>query len=95
MTIHLKIKGNLNLKSEIAMERNDKNSPAPHAPNDRNPYSYPLQQPNRKGWLKALLALIAVAVVVTLVCLVVGIYNHHEESLPSAPAPAETVILNP
>ena len=70
------------------MENNNDKNPKlekatsnPHPPTDHNPYPYPLQQPNKRGWLKALVWLIAVAVVVTIVCLVVGIYNHHEESM--------------
>ena len=82
------------------MENNDtkdvreQQTTAPHPPTDHNPYPYPLQQPNRKGWLKALLALIIVAVVVTIVCLVVGIYNHHEKSIEEN-TPVENVIVNP
>ena len=56
------------------METNKENRPAPHPPTDHNPYPYPLQQKNRKGWMKALFTLIAVAVVVTLVCLVVSFF---------------------
>lgn len=63
-----------------AME-NTENNPAPHPPTDKNPYPYPLQKKNRKGWLYALITLVAVAVVVTVVCLVVGIYDHHQEVL--------------
>ena len=75
------------------MEKN-KETPSPHPPTDHNPYPYPLQKKNRKGWLYALLSLIAVAVVVTLVCLVVGIFDHHEESL-TPPVSTETVLVNP
>ena len=67
---------------DTRQEVQDQKNPAPHPPTDHNPYPYPLQQPNRKGWLKALIALIVVAVLVTLFCLVVGIFEHHEESLP-------------
>lgn len=73
------------------MKNTDK-TPTPHPPTDHNPYPYPLQQPNRKGWLKALWTLIIIAVVVTLFCVVVGIYEHHEDSLePSAPPTYEIV----
>lgn len=69
-------------------------SPAPHPPTDSNPYPYPIQQPNRKGWIRALIALIIVAAVVTIVCLVVGIYDHHQESLQSDAVP-ETIVVEP
>ena len=71
------------------MEKNKEEMPSPHPPTDHNPYPYPIQKENRKGWLYALLSLIAVAIVVTLVCLVVGIYDHHEEGLTTP----ETVIV--
>lgn len=81
-----------------AMEKTKKDMPAPHPPTDHNPYPYPIQKPNKKGWLYAALAMVAVAVVVTLVCLVVGIYDNHEESLqtPAQTAtPTETIVINP
>lgn len=76
-------------------EIRDKQNPQPHPPTDHNPYPYPLQQPNRKGWIKALIALIIVAVVVTLFCVVVGIFEHHEESLDTQQPVTETVVVNP
>lgn len=66
----------------------------PHPPTDHNPYPYPIQEPNKKGWLRALIALIVVAVVVTLVCLVVGIYDHHEKSLKENNTNT-TVVIEP
>lgn len=76
------------------MEKENNNVEAPHPPNDHNPYPYPIQGKNRKGWIRALWALIIVAVVVTLVCVVVGVYDHHEKGLPEE-TPVETVIVNP
>ena len=63
----------------MEMEKNKHIAPEePHAPNDHNPYPYPIQEgSSRKGWVKALWALILVAVLVTLFCLVVGVYQHH------------------
>ena len=67
--------------------------PTPHPPTDHNPYPYPLAQPNKKGWLRALLSLILVAVVVTIVCLVVGIYNHHEKSIGDETAVEQVEVI--
>ena len=66
-------------------------NPEPHPPTNHNPYPYPIQEKNRKGWIKALWALIIVAVVVTLFCVVVGVYEHHEEGLQEN-APTENVV---
>ena len=83
------------------MENNNENTrksgeqnPAPHGPTDHNPYPYPIQQPNKRGWLKALFALIIVAVLVTLFCVVVGVFEHHESTLDKN-APVETVLVEP
>lgn len=73
--------------------RQETSNPVPHPPTDHNPYPYPIQKKNRRGWLYALLSLIAVAAVVTLVCLVVGIYDHHEEGLPENQPQQETVVM--
>ena len=70
----------INLKLDTMKEEKNKVE-TPHGPTDHNPYHYPIQGKNRKGWLRALWALIIVAVVVTLFCVVVGVYEHHEESL--------------
>lgn len=81
------------------METKDKSqdvrnsNPAPHPPTDHNPYPYPLQQPNKRGWLRALIALIVVAVCVTIFCLVIGIYDHHEKSLQEQPQIENVVEL--
>lgn len=63
------------------MENEKRQPEAPHPPTDHNPYPYPIQKKNGKGWLKALWALIIVAVVVTLFCLIIGIYDHHENDI--------------
>ena len=76
-----------NLKSE------ERAVPTPHPPTDHNPYPYPLAQPNKKGWFRALIWLILVAVVVTIVCLVVGIYNHHEKSIGNDPAIEQVEVI--
>ena len=74
------------------IRKEESQTPASHPPTDHNPYPYPIAQPNRKGWIRALISLILVAVVVTIVCLVVGIYNHHEKSVEEVTA-VENVIL--
>lgn len=61
---------------------------------EKNPYPYPLQKPNKKGWIRALIALIAVAFVVTIICLVVGVYNHHERDIDKD-TPVENVVEIP
>ena len=75
------------------MEDNKDKAKAPHPPTDHNPYPYPIQKSNRKGWIRALIALVIVAVVITLFCVVVGIFEHHEESLNND-SPVETVVGN-
>lgn len=76
------------------MEKDKKpaDTPQPHPPTDHNPYPYPIQKSNRKGWIRALWALIIVAVVVTLFCLVVGIYEHHQQTNEEV-VPADTTSL--
>lgn len=76
-----------NQEPPIATDHNQE----PHPPTDHNPYPYPIQEKNGKGWVKALWALIIVAVVVTLFCVVVGVYEHHEEGLQEN-APTENVV---
>lgn len=76
------------------MENDKKQVETPHPPTDHNPYPYPIQKPNRKGWLRALWALIIVAVVVTLFCVVVGVYDHHETTIHEE-TPVETVQPTP
>lgn len=61
---------------------------------ENNKEPYPIQNKNGKGWLRALLWLIAVAVIVTLVYVVVGIYHHHQDSLEQQEAvPAAEMVI--
>lgn len=81
-------------KNDSRAANQENKTPSPHPPTDHNPYPYPLQQPNRRGWIKALIALVVVAVVVTLFCVVIGVFDHNEKSLEKE-YPVETVEVNP